>query len=1009
MVALDLESCNIVFLDIEATKEKKIKELGLVYQDKQLKTTSISKAYEFIKHFDVNFISGHNFINFDFEILKQTSLYQILQNSYLIDTLALSLLFFNEKTLHSLPKNYKSEDDFKNDPVEDSLSTQKLFKKIEDRFLSLDKDVQDIFFSLLKDEKYFSGFFKYLEIYDFDKLELGRLEQKIVQIYKEIIVNRELLPKIIKTNPVELAYILALLSPNIEIKSHPPKILYDYPEIVDIQKKLCFDLEKIDKKLSSFSKETFGFGDFREFPKLNPTLFGKPSISQRDIVYAALKDESFLTVLPTGGGKTFTFWLPAIIKAKSYKSLTVVISPLQALIEDHIKSFNRDVANYKAVAISGFMSPLERAEAVEQTINGEADILYIAPESLRSNMIFNILKNRVIERFVVDEAHCLSTWGNDFRQDYYYICDYLKDLLAKKSFQKHIPISCFTATAKPSVIKDIKEYFLDGLGIELDEYIAIPERKNLSYKSISSASKDKYGELLRLINTHDGSTLIYVPSSTKNCDEIAQKLSMDTDKRVKSFHSKIDSQEKMGILKDYLLDEIDIIVATTAFGMGVDKPNITNVVHYEMSDSLENYAQEAGRGARDKNLSAFCPILYDENDLDKHFASLNRSKITADDINSIFRVLKNSKGDIVNKSAFKLACEAGWDVEDGSSDYATKVKTALLELEREEYIDRKRNKIRFYADSIASNSIEKLDKNLNSSKYSEEEKKRLTLVHQAIIGRGKTTTVQVDELAYLLGYSKSIISDSINQLKEMEILGDSKDLSLEMRRESIKEFEDIKKIELVLFEYLSKALNNKVTIKELNEHVGEQFKNFKNRSNLIKELIRNWRDKSRFIFKRISRQSDLWYFDFIQADEVKYEIYKKHTIAVKILNLLSLEISSNKKVHKIEFSLKVLCELTDKKFTAKEIDETLLYLHYLHVVELLNGRFINYSPMEIHKKEKFLSKRKYTKFNKKISWHFDNGYKVINVKIDYIIMWLDKKNSKYIKHPLCKMTLLKTV
>lgn len=997
MVALNSTQCNIIFLDIEATKEKKIQELGIVHLESHLKTSSMLEIKEFIKDIDTNFISGHNFIRFDLGILKETSLYSGIKEYIIIDTLALSLLLFNEKTHHNLQKNYKSEDAFENDPIEDSKLTRKLFKKLEERFLSLDKDTQNIFYSLLRDEEYFSGFFKYLEIIqknNFYYLHNDTLTQKIIQIHKKLILNTRVLSKIIKSNPIELAYILALISSHIEIKSHPPKILYDYPEIVDIQKQLCFDLEKEDRELSSFSKEVFGFGTFRDFLKLNSTILDASPISQRDIIMASLKDESFLTVLPTGGGKTFTFWLPAIIKSKSYKSLTVVISPLQALIEDHIKSFNKNVANYKAVAISGFMSPLERAEAVQQTINGEADILYIAPESLRSNMIFNILKNRLLERFVIDEVHCLSTWGNDFRQDYYYICDYIKELVDAKPFQKHIPISCFTATAKPSVIKDIKEYFYNGLDIKLDEYIAIPERENLSYKSIPSSSKDKYGELLRLINDHDGSTLIYIPSSTKNCDEIAEKLSLDTDKRVKSFHSKLESQEKMRILKDYILDEVDIIVATTAFGMGVDKPNITNVIHYEMSDSLENYAQEAGRGARDAKLNAFCPILYDENDLDKHFASLNRLKITADDINSIFRVLKRYKGDVVYKSAFELAREAGWDVEDSASDYVTKVKTALLELQREGYIDRKRNKIRFFADSIASNSIEKLDKYLNNPKYSEEEKDILKRVHGTIIGKGKTPTVQVDELAYLLGYSKSAISDAIYQLKDMEILSDNKDLSLEIKKQSLKKFEDIKKIELKLYEYLSTTLNDKITIKELNEEIGRE----KNNADLIKEIVRNWRDKSSFIFRRISRQNELWYFQFINKESVKQAIDKKHDIAIEILTIFSSKIDAKNKIQKIEFSLKILCQQTGKKFMAKEIDKTLLYLHHLQVLELLNGRFISYSPMEIHKKDKFASKRKYTKdeYKKRLEKHYITKIESIHIMGEYAKR-LQRDNSKAIR------------
>lgn len=524
---------NIIFCDLEASiKTKKINEIGIIYQDRELKTTSVEECKGFIESCEATYISGHNFIDFDMRFIKESSLYQSIKDYKIIDTLPLSLLLFNEKTIHSLPKNYKTEDDFQNNPVEDSKLSKVLFEKLVDRFKSLPSQAQNIFYSLLKDDKYFGGFFQYInKDINLEYLDEDELYDLIVSLHNKVIVNFDYLKDAVLINKkVQLAYILALLTPYIEIKSHPPKILYSYPEIVEIQKKLCFDIEKAQDELADFSKEVFGFGTFRPFPRLNAGVLDDPTISQRDMVEASLRDESFLTVLPTGGGKTFTFWLPAICKAKSYKSLTVVISPLQALIEDHIKSFNSKVANYKAVAISGFMSPLERSEAVEQVINGEADILYIAPESLRSNTIFNILKNRLIERFVIDEAHCLSTWGNDFRQDYYYICEYIKELTKEKNFQEHIPISCFTATAKPSVIQDIEKYFLEGLNIKLDKYLAIPERKNLKYKSIPSKSKDKYIELLKLINEHDGSTLVYIPSSTKDCDDVAKRLALDTQK-----------------------------------------------------------------------------------------------------------------------------------------------------------------------------------------------------------------------------------------------------------------------------------------------------------------------------------------------------------------------------------------------------------------------------------------------------------------------------------------------
>jgi len=1011
---LNIKQYNIIFCDIEAnTKTKNIDDIGLLYKGRELKTSSLKAASSFIELCSSTYMAGHNFIDFDIEILKETSLYQHIKEYHIIDTLPLSLLLFNEKTVHSLPKNYKNEDDFKNDPVEDSKITLKLFMKLEERFLNLHVNIQNIFYSLLKDEVYFYAFFSYLrQSINLIDLSKNHLYELIIQHHKNLIVNYDYLEEVIKNNPIELSYILAILTPHIEIKSHPPKILFSYPNIVEIQKKLCFDLIDANEKLSDFSKDIFGFGTFRDFPRLNTGLFDDPTISQREIIEASLRDESFLTVLPTGGGKTFTFWLPAVYKASKYKALTVVISPLQALIEDHIKSFNANVANFKAVAISGFLSPLERNEAIEHVVNGEADILYIAPESLRSNLIFGILKNRLIERFVIDEAHCLSTWGNDFRQDYYYICEYIKELLKEKTFQKSIPISCFTATAKPSVIEDIKKYFLDGLNIKLDEYLAVPERKNLTYKSIPIHSKNKYKELLRIINENKGSTLVYIPSSTKNCDKVAEKLRLDTEKNVKSFHSKIESQEKMTILKDYIEDKIDIIVATTAFGMGVDKANITNVIHYEVSDSLESYAQEAGRGARDKKLNAYCPILFDENDLDKHFIALNRSKLTASEINSIFRVIKKSKSEIINKTTFELAQEAGWDVEDSSIDYTTKVKTALLELEREGYISRKRNKTNFFADSIATQAMTKLHEQLQILNYEENEKEKLILVLQTILGRGKVSSVQVDELAYLLGYEKHDISLAINQLKEMDILGDSKDLSLEINKKSLEQFRDIQKIELYLFEYLKSVMGTHVKMRELNEYLHSKHAVHNNQIALIKTIIKDWRDKSNFLFRRINREQDLWYFQFLHIENIKNTIHTKHTVALSILAQFSKELTSNKK-EKIVFSLKTLHEQLNKTASIKEIDKTLLYLHHLNVLELLHGRFISYSPMNIHVEKKSALKRKYTEYKNRLEAHYkikiesihimgeyakklqEDDYKAILFLKDYFTLPYDKFKKQY--------------
>jgi ATP-dependent DNA helicase RecQ len=428
-----------IFIDIEATARGNIKELGIVYGSETLRTSSIKEALQAIQSFSTNYIAGHNFIDFDKKLLEKTSLNHHLSQCILLDTLPISLLLFNEKTFHSLPKNYKTEDCFVNNPVKDAQLSQDLFRRSISKFLSLPTAQQSILFSLLKDQEKFVGFFTLLATKNnIQFLSPEILYQSIAKEFAPIIKNNQELGRALAENPVELAYILAIRVPELEVNAQPPKILYDYPGITRLQERLCFSCDEAIKHMSPFALENFGFDTFREFPRQNATLFTGAMVSQREIMEAALKQQSIIAILPTGGGKTFTFWLPALVKAQALKTLTVVISPLQALIKDQMESFQEQLANYTAVALSGYLSPSEHADAVDKVVNGDADLLYLAPESLRSNRVFNILKNRVIERFVIDEAHCLSTWGNDFRHDYFYIGSFINDLLEAKPFQSHI-------------------------------------------------------------------------------------------------------------------------------------------------------------------------------------------------------------------------------------------------------------------------------------------------------------------------------------------------------------------------------------------------------------------------------------------------------------------------------------------------------------------------------------------------------------------------------------------
>src|SRR5690606_20048228 len=188
----------------------------------------------------------------------------------------------------------------------------------------------------------------------------------------------------------------------------------------------------------------FGYDSFRTFDGAS---------LQQDAVEAALKDESIVTVFPTGGGKSLTFQIPALMQRETVRGLTVVISPLQSLMKDQVDNLS-DKNIQAAESINGLLDPIERSKVIERVKDGSVGILYIAPESLRSKTIEKLLMDRNIVRFVIDEAHCFSTWGQDFRVDYLYIGDFIKNIQDKKGLEKPIPVSCFTATAKPKVIDD---------------------------------------------------------------------------------------------------------------------------------------------------------------------------------------------------------------------------------------------------------------------------------------------------------------------------------------------------------------------------------------------------------------------------------------------------------------------------------------------------------------------------------------------------------------------------
>ena len=1024
---------NIAFIDIEViVNSREIDRIGLCLNDIQKSRTSINDIKMILDKNTPSYICGHNFIDHDSKFLAQTILNPILNKTPIIDTLLLSMLLFVNKKTHKLDKPYKTEVNIENNPLGDAQEAKSLFILLDKQFNNLKSELQDIFISLLFDNKYFSSYFKYKNIVS-NNVDIYKI------IENKIYSNKENFETLKSNYPIELAFVISYiyLDNQAAISS---VILIRYPKVVEILKELTFKQETID--LEKFALDEFGIPSFRPFEKESTLvdtkemgLFSDESssesnntISQRDIIASGLGNDSILTILPTGGGKTFTFQMPALIKAKAYKGLTVVISPLQALMKNHVDSFKDKNQNFSVVAISGYLSPIERMDIITMVENGVVDILYIAPEALRSNSIFKALQKRIIERFVIDEAHCFSSWGHDFRHDYYFVANSIKELEDSSEFQAKIPVSCFTATAKPEVLKDIKKYFFDKLGLELNDFLASSKRYNLEYRAIEvNSKKDKYEQLIKeLTRIGKMPTIIYIPQNARECKKLSETLNNDErlyeqDLIIEPFYSKIDDEIENGkregrnkgmILNDFIDNKIDIVIATTAFGMGIDKPDIQTVIHYEQSDSLESYLQESGRGARSDKLKAECIVLYSKDDFNRTFAQLNHSRLEYHEIERVVRELKKEKRNEIYLSPKQIAEKMGIDTQDSKIDYETMIKTALLELEQAGIIIRGRNSYKIFATSVdkEKRSMSHIHDVLDS-KQEEYEKiyKYMIIVMQNIIQRSKLDAIEVDDLADIVGIRKNVIFDVLYALQKEELLEYDNDISIYIKKSVEKDFDIYFKMEELIFESLKNLpkYEIKLDLREINSLINS---NSSNNIKIIKKIIQSWTHLSKLnlnIFNAYFHK-DICNFELNRNDIDRLGniiMIRKKTCQFIIKNILKK--LDGKNDGEIEISTNKLKAQYDsiQKLTLNGFHHSLVYLHELiqDSFSLRRGRLIYYQSFKIEKQKEIEVRTPYRKrehYNKSLKPYYERKIESIHIQIaflEHLIKDGGNKTSKFVQ------------
>jgi ATP-dependent DNA helicase RecQ len=996
---------TIAFIDTEIEpKNGKILDIGGIKSDgDSFHQASVAEFIRFLN--GTQFICGHNIFNHDLTYIGNALHDAGINPANVIDTLFLSPLLFPTNPYHALLKDDKLQSEYTNNPLNDSIKAKDLFHDEIAAFKKTNEGLQQIFYLLLKDKKEFQSFFRFID-YTGPSADPENLVRKK---FSKAICDNFNLTKIVSDRPIELAYCLSLIDSFInhnKINSiTPPWVLKNYPEVERIMFLLrnrpcatgcdyCNSALNIHKGLKRF----FGFDSFR-------TYGGEPL--QEKAVKAAIDNKSLIAVFPTGGGKSITFQLPALMSGESSKGLTVVISPLQSLMKDQVDNLEKSGIT-ETVTINGLLDPIERAKSFERVEDGSAVLLYISPESLRSKTIERLILGRKLVRFVIDEAHCFSSWGQDFRVDYLYIGDFIRGIQEKKNSVDRIPVSCFTATAKQKVIADIRDYFKEKLSIDLELFTSKASRTNLQYKVYEKGNEEeKYQAVRDLIEQKNCPTIIYV-SRTRKAYLLAERLTKDGFV-AKPYHGKMEVKEKTANQNAFIEGEVPIMVATSAFGMGVDKKDVGMVIHYEISDSLENYIQEAGRAGRDEKIVADCFMLFNEEDLGKHFILLNQTKLSIKEIQQVWKAIKEITRyrSTVSNSALEIARKAGWD--DNVMEIETRVITAIAALEDAGYLKRGQNMPRIFANSILSkNAQEAIDVILASGRFEEKQKENgIRIIKKLFSSKSRkqsndeSAESRIDYISDHLGVVKEDVIDIVNLLREENILADTKDLTAFIRkRESKNRTLDLvgiySKIEIFLFSLLEEQ-EKIFHLKELNENAEAEGCPEVN-TNKIKTILNFWSIKN--WIKRQNQSYSKNHFVMIALhpkEQLKEKLEKRHVLAKFISEYLfekssknSSDDDSGKEELLVEFSvheLKTAYETSQTLFkiaiNIDDIEDTLFYLSRIEAIKIEGGFLVVYNRLTIERVEQD-NKKGYTKDDyDKLERYYENKVQQIHIVGEY--------------------------
>ena len=742
-------------LDLEISADGRVRDIGAIRGGEKLLIRNAARSTDALQQLDkfrrgARFIVGHNLVAHDRPFIEAHLPGARILDLPIVDSLYLAPLARPQRPYHPLVKDYKLVGGERNDPVSDCELALELLTDcwtILERREREQAGLVSIYRTCFHDSDApggssplkLNGTGQLLHALGARMLSPDRVLRGFGHFARDKAcpraMDRELPPLLADpmTRPA-VAYSLAWLMvagtesvlPRCVYRNFPaaPELLQairgtkcDDPECA-----YCCTQHDPRKKLRQY----FEHPGFRAAPA---TTDGE-SLQER-IVTRGLSRRPLLWILPTGGGKLLCFQLPAIMHNERTGALTVVLSPLQALMKDQVENLNRKTGGASlAAALNGLLTMPERHDVLEGVRMGRFALLYVSPEQLRNRGFKNAIRQREISAWVFYEAHCISKWGHDFRPDYLYAARFIREFAEREGIEA-APVACFTATAKLDVREEIVGHFREAFGQEIEVLAAdLVDRTNLHYtvEEVTPAQKAiRIGELLEEhigraageaacadavpatgpesvpatgfpSEPTPGAAIVYA-SRRKQTERLAAAL-RGQGWKANHFHAGLDPPDKKRIQDTFIAGEVPVIVATNAFGMGIDKDNVRLVVHADVPGSIENYLQEAGRAGLDGK-PAHCVLLFPKGDLETPFDLASNNRLTQRDISQILGAIRRarrrgSEEVLISPGELLLVPDTEVSFDERTHSASTKVKTAISWLERSRFLWRNENRTRVF-------------------------------------------------------------------------------------------------------------------------------------------------------------------------------------------------------------------------------------------------------------------------------------------------------------------------